>query len=151
MRIAARGTEKARCGRESVDRERLGEEAQSLGAGSVGRSRQSTFAVTTKISLLWVFPLIGVLLTLAIVFHDLHQTAVDAPIVNLAGRQRLLSQQLLAHVEWCATGATKIGRRLRISLTPLIARSISSNTVATWRRVRHSPPRRPRPNRNSTR
>jgi diguanylate cyclase (GGDEF)-like protein len=77
---------------------------QSLGAGSVGRGRRSTFAVTTKISLLWVFPLIGVLLTLAIVFHDLHQTAVDAPIINLAGRQRLLSQQLLAHVEAVRTG-----------------------------------------------
>lgn len=61
-----------------MDRVNLGEEVQAPGAGIVGSGRLSALAVTTKIGLLWLFPLIGVLLTLAIVFYDLHQSAVGA-------------------------------------------------------------------------
>jgi diguanylate cyclase (GGDEF)-like protein len=77
---------------------------QSRGAGIAGNGRLPAFVVTTRIGLLWLFPLIGVLLTLAIVFHEMYQTTVDVPIVNLAGRQRLLSQQLLAHAEAVRNG-----------------------------------------------
>jgi diguanylate cyclase (GGDEF)-like protein len=47
----------------------------------------------------WLVPLAGALLMLAVVFHELGQGAATAPIINLAGRQRLLSQQLLAQAE----------------------------------------------------
>ncbi|MBE9515518.1 MAG: EAL domain-containing protein [Proteobacteria bacterium] len=51
-------------------------------------------AVTSRIGLVLLFPFIGIVITIVMLFSHLHNSADDAVAINVAGRQRMLSQQI---------------------------------------------------------
>ena len=100
-----------------------GDEAAShrFSVEPAGRIRM---ALTRKIGFLLLLPVLGALATLGI-FYALHtQTAEDAPIINLAGRQRLHAQQLHAYADMVRAGHAE-DRATLLELTDLYERTLT--------------------------
>ncbi len=80
--------------------------------------------LTRKIGFLLLLPVLGALATLG-VFYSFHiQTADDAPIINLAGRQRLLAQQLFGYAHMVREGQEE-DRATLLDLTNLYDSSLA--------------------------
>jgi diguanylate cyclase (GGDEF)-like protein/PAS domain S-box-containing protein len=81
-------------------------------------------ALTRKIGLLLLLPVLGALASLSVFFALHSQTAEDAPVINLAGRQRLHAQQLLAYADMVRAGQEK-DRAALLELTDLYERALT--------------------------
>ncbi|OGI38130.1 MAG: hypothetical protein A2140_09475 [Candidatus Muproteobacteria bacterium RBG_16_62_13] len=80
--------------------------------------------LTRKIGFLLLLPVLGALASLG-VFYALHtQIAEDAPVINLAGRQRLYAQQLLTYANMVRAGQEK-DRAALLDLTDLYERALT--------------------------
>ncbi|MCR4303491.1 MAG: diguanylate cyclase, partial [Gallionella sp.] len=80
--------------------------------------------LTRKIGFLLLLPVFGALATLGIYFALHTHSAEDAPVINLAGRQRLHAQQLLAYAGMVRAGQTE-DRAALLELTKLYERALT--------------------------
>jgi len=100
-----------------------GDEAVS-GWFSTEPAKRIRMTLTRKIGLLLLLPVLGALATLWIFYLLNAQTAEDAPIINLAGRQRLHAQQLLTYADKVHAGQTE-DRAALLELTDLYGRALT--------------------------
>ena len=67
----------------------------------------TTWSITTRIGLLLLATVCGAVVTLSYTYSYFERTASHVPIVNLAGRQRMLSQVLFHYADMVQSGQSE--------------------------------------------